>query len=423
MVGAACRMPSWLAPVWLDQSVRHRASRWVAEAPSRPSQRATVGMAPLSAAASRTSWTTPSSCRKRCRGRTDRAGRICGGGRRAGRAGAGRRRRRARRGAPPVAEATADMTAATTTAVSGRYAAAPRRVYVDREEQQPAVEEEDQQPQDERRYQEQQPDHQRPHQGGQQAEGAGADRGGDGDVGRAVAVGRLEPEVRQDPGEHEHGEGGHGPHRDTPPHLTGDPAPTPSTHAPHTSRPGPSSARACPHPVTTVRSTRLSPGSGSHPVAGFSGRRTPPSASTVCGGRTPSSRRRRTVRRGRPSRSGRRAAPHSRGELLHRRQRALEHPAAGRHEQVVSGGGPPSHRASWSGSQAAYQQLSGDDVAHPFSAAQRAHLGVLAAGSRPGKGSSSNCSSGVETRDRRHPHQPHGVPLTSRFRRRPYSWT
>lgn len=56
-----CRIASWLAPVWLLQSVRQGASRWVL-----PSQEATVGIAGgVEVSASRsTSWPTPSSWRK-----------------------------------------------------------------------------------------------------------------------------------------------------------------------------------------------------------------------------------------------------------------------------------------------------------------------------------------------------------------------
>ena len=72
-----CRMPSWLAPVWLDQSVRQGVSRCVA-APSasgvRPSHLATVGISPLRTAASRTSWPTPSSWRKTVPGVPGQAG-------------------------------------------------------------------------------------------------------------------------------------------------------------------------------------------------------------------------------------------------------------------------------------------------------------------------------------------------------------
>lgn len=54
-----CRMPSWLAPVWLDQSVRQDTMRWL---PS--SQSETVGIRPLPAARRSTSYPTPSSWRK-----------------------------------------------------------------------------------------------------------------------------------------------------------------------------------------------------------------------------------------------------------------------------------------------------------------------------------------------------------------------
>ncbi|BFO17068.1 hypothetical protein SHKM778_34560 [Streptomyces sp. KM77-8] len=124
------------------------------------------------------------------------------------------------------------------------------------EPQQGAVEEEHQQTEDERRHEQQQTDQQRPDQGGEQTEGAGAEGGGDRDVGGAVAVGRAQAEVGKDTGEQEHGEGGDHPHGDTPPDLTGDPSPPPATHAPHTSRPG----RPGPlHPVTTAGRGDASP--------------------------------------------------------------------------------------------------------------------------------------------------------------------
>lgn len=56
-----CRIASWLAPVWLLQSVRQAVSRWVL--PSQPASVGIAGRLPARADAS-TSWPTPSSCRK-----------------------------------------------------------------------------------------------------------------------------------------------------------------------------------------------------------------------------------------------------------------------------------------------------------------------------------------------------------------------
>lgn len=52
-------MPSWLAPVWLDQSVRHGVRVWLPA-----SQSATVGIRPAATASVSTRWPTPSSWTK-----------------------------------------------------------------------------------------------------------------------------------------------------------------------------------------------------------------------------------------------------------------------------------------------------------------------------------------------------------------------
>lgn len=122
--------------------------------------------------------------------------------------------------------------------LGGRRAALDR-VDAQRHPQQGAVEEEHQQAEDEGGHEQQQPHQERPDQRGQQAEGARAERGGDSDVGGAAAVGRPQPEVRQDAREDQHGERGDRPHGDTPPDLTGDLPPSPVTHAAHTSHSGP----------------------------------------------------------------------------------------------------------------------------------------------------------------------------------------
>lgn len=112
------------------------------------------------------------------------------------------------------------------------------------EQQQCPVEEEDEEPEHQGRYEQEQPYEQRPHDGRQHTEGTGAERRRDRDPGRAVTGRGLEPEVRQDARQHQHRQGRDDPYRDAPPDLTGHPPPTPCTHAPYTSRPGPSSVRA-----------------------------------------------------------------------------------------------------------------------------------------------------------------------------------
>lgn len=128
------------------------------------------------------------------------------------------------------------------------------------DEQQCAVQEEDQQPEDEGGHEQQQPDQHRPGQGRQQTEGAGADGRGDRDPGGAVAVTGPDLEVREDACEHQHRQRRHGPHHDAPPDLADDPPPTPRTHVPHTSRPGPSPRLAWAHPVTTGGRSPVCPG-------------------------------------------------------------------------------------------------------------------------------------------------------------------
>ncbi|EYT82971.1 hypothetical protein CF54_10195 [Streptomyces sp. Tu 6176] len=147
-----CRMPSWLAPVWLDQSVRQGVRRWVggrpgvmsAAAPGAvsapvpvplpgpvpvpvpvPSQRATVGMRPWSTASRSTSWPTPSSWIRTVPGVPEQGG--CRLRRRSASRWSLRRYASSSRTAraPPVAEATADITAATMTAVSGAACGCP----------------------------------------------------------------------------------------------------------------------------------------------------------------------------------------------------------------------------------------------------------------------------------------------------------
>lgn len=189
------------------------------------------------------------------------------------------------------------------------HLAASGGVDAQRDQQQRPVEHEDEEPEHERGHQQQEPYEHRPDEGRQEAEGAGAERGGDGDPGGAVAVGRLDLEVRQQAGEHEHGDRGHGPHRDAPPDLTDDPPPTHAPHAQPTS-PRPSSVRA---PALTLSQRAAGPpgarGGGTAAEraratarARPNGRRTPPSASTVCGAPGPSSGRRTTARRDPPSR-------------------------------------------------------------------------------------------------------------------------
>ena len=160
-----CRMPSWLAPVWLDQSVRQGVSRWVAS-----SQPATVGIG--------------GRCPRRPRPQHVVADAVELEEHRAGRS-RGARPPVARRGAAAVGEpvepapvgvvvpyrqggagrrGAADITAATTTAVSGRRLAAPGRDQPQGDQQQRAVEEEDQQAEYKRGHQQQGPYEQGPHQ-------------------------------------------------------------------------------------------------------------------------------------------------------------------------------------------------------------------------------------------------------------------
>lgn len=179
----------------------------------------------------------------------------------------------------------------------GRGLALPGGVDAQGYEQQGPVQEEDEQTEHEGGHQEQCPYEQGPHERGEQTEDGRADPGRDGDPGGAVAVAGLQLEVGQHTGEDEHGDRGHGPHRDAPPHSAEKPPPTPSAHALPTSRPGPPGVRGLLPPCHNGRAASGVP---------LSGRRSPRSASTGGGGPGPSSGRRTTVPRTRPSRSVRR---------------------------------------------------------------------------------------------------------------------
>lgn len=112
-----------------------------------------------------------------------------------------------------------------------------RRDDAQGEPQERAVEEEDEQAEDEGGDEEQGPDEERPDDGGEDAERPGAECGRDGDLRRAVPVGGLDSEVRQDPGQRQHGDRGHGPYGNAPPERAHQPPPSRAAHATPTSTP------------------------------------------------------------------------------------------------------------------------------------------------------------------------------------------
>lgn len=298
-------MPSWLAPVWLDQSVRQDMTRWL-----RSSQSPTVGIAPDPAARRSTSYPTPSSWRKTSPG-------------------APRPRRGARAQLPapaPVGEPVEPAAVRLVVADGqgrgrggrhgghhrgddhgglGRHLPASVGDQVERDQQQRAVEEEDEQPQQQGRHQQQRPDEQRPHQRAQQPEGAGAPGGRQRDAGDTVTVVGLEPEVRQDPGQGEHGERGHRPHEDHPHQCAARRAPPSAPHS------------VPPFVVHCQRrtATRTRPGDtggartyGNRRSGRVTYRRSPRSAWTAGGALPPSSRRCTSAPPARRSPAGSRAA-------------------------------------------------------------------------------------------------------------------
>ena len=210
-----CRMPSWLAPVWLDQSVRHGVTVWLP-----PTHVATVsmtgGLLSRGRSASRsTACPTPSSWRKTVPAAAP--GPPSAPLRRRARSASRASRRRY---APSsrtvrkvlVAEDAADIAAATTTAVSGSTAPRPSGISAERDQQHRPVQHEHQQPQHQRGHQQQRPHQQRPYQRAQHTERTGAAGGGDRDPRRAVAVSGLQPEIGQDARERQHRERRHRPH-------------------------------------------------------------------------------------------------------------------------------------------------------------------------------------------------------------------
>lgn len=279
-------------------------SRWVGRLP--PSQAATVGMSPLAMAPSRTSWPTPSSWRKTAPGVT---GPACPSER--------LRRRSASRyslrryasssrtaRAPPVAEATADITAATTTAVSGATSLCPegliRRAISSRDPLRKKTS--------------------NPSTRAGTSSNALTSRGHTSDDSRpktpAAAAAVTAICVALSPLSDCNWKSGSTPARTsivtvetahtamlrhTPLRIRRQrPPPTPSP--PHV--PARPVREACSHPVTTGGRGRESPVGGVR----LSGRRTRPSAWTDGGGPGPSSGRRTTVPRSRPSRPVRRGA-------------------------------------------------------------------------------------------------------------------
>lgn len=201
----------------------------------------------------------------------------------------------------------------------GGHLAPAVRDQAERDQQERAVEEEDEQPEHQRGHQQQGADEHRPDQRAQQAEGAGGPGGGQPDLRDAVAVVGLQPEVRQDPGQGEHREGGHGPHQEHPHQGTARGPPPSSPHAATSREPAPA------FQARTARRARSGEGAGAQgceangsgrvgcperrcQASGVRCRRSRRSAWTAGGAPRPSSPRCTGAPRPRPSPAVRRAA-------------------------------------------------------------------------------------------------------------------